>query len=61
MTIEDDTLDTATEPQKTSYTRLVQRYACDPSHIYKAFHTKTIICEWPFITIGIEPDGYAHS
>jgi hypothetical protein len=61
MTIEDDTLDTATEPQKTAYAKLVQRYACAPSHIYKAFCTSTLICEWPFITIGIEPDGYAHS
>lgn len=61
MTIEEDILDKATEPQKTSYAKLVQRYGCPPLHTYNAFCTSTLICEWTFITIGIEPDGYAHS
>jgi hypothetical protein len=51
----------ASEPQKTAFTRLVQRYGCGPLRIYNAFYTDVLICEWPFITIGIEPDGYAHS
>lgn len=55
------TLDTASEPQKASCEKLVQRYGTPPVHIYTAFSSDTLICEWPFITIGIEPDGYAHS
>lgn len=61
MTIEEDILDTSSEAQKASYAKLVQRYGSQPIQIYNAFRTKTLICEWPFITIGIEPDGYAHS
>lgn len=54
-------LKTATEAQKTSYEKLVQRYGTPPVRTYTAFYTNTLMCEWPFITIGIEPDGYAHS
>lgn len=59
--LESSPLDTASEAQKSSYEKLVQRYGKPPVRTYTAFYTNTLICEWPFITIGIEPDGYAHS
>ena len=47
--------------QKLVYNRLVERHG-EPLNIYKGFGSDNVVMvEFPYITIGIEEDGYAHS
>ena len=57
----------ANPTQMLVYNRLVQRHG-EPLNIYKGFGVGKItglegvvMVEFPYITIGIEEDGYAHS
>lgn len=47
--------------QKLVYNQLVERHG-EPLNLYKGFCSDNVVMvEFPFITIGIEEDGYAHS
>ena len=47
--------------QKLVYNRLVERHG-EPLNLYKGFGSDNVVMvEFPYITIGIEEDGYAHS
>jgi hypothetical protein len=47
--------------QRMVFNRLVERHG-EPLNIYKGFGSDNVIMvEFPFMTIGIEEDGYAHS
>lgn len=47
--------------QQLVYKRLVQRHG-EPLNIYKGFcGDNVVMVEFPYMTIGIEEDGYAHS
>lgn len=56
----------ATDEQIASLNRLCTRYGQTPTDIwlevnYRERKPDTLFCRFPFILIGIEPDGYAHS
>jgi hypothetical protein len=51
----------ATEQQINSAKKIIERYKKEPKNIYPYFGAKTIMLDFGFITIGIEPDGEAHS
>lgn len=55
----------ATPAQVESIKRVIERYAdsCPngPDNMFAGFCEQTILLVFPFITIGIEMDGYAHS
>ena len=51
----------ANPTQKLVYKRLVERHG-EPLNLYKGFGGDNVVMvEFPFMTIGIEEDGYAHS
>jgi len=51
----------ANPTQQLVYKRLVERHG-EPLNIYKGFGSDNVVMvEFPFMTIGIEEDGYAHS
>lgn len=51
----------ANPTQMLVYNRLVQRHG-EPLNVYKGFGSDNVVMvEFPYITIGIEEDGYAHS
>ena len=51
----------ANPTQRLVYNRLVERHG-EPLNIYKGFgNDPVVMVEFPFMTIGIEEDGYAHS
>jgi hypothetical protein len=51
----------ANPTQKLVYKRLVERHG-EPLNIYKGFGGDSVVMvEFPWSTIGIEEDGYAHS
>ena len=45
-----------TSAQRKSYKRICKCYGITPIEVYNWGHT--LILQYPFITIGIEPDGY---
>jgi hypothetical protein len=51
----------ANPTQQLVFNRLVKRHG-EPLNIYKGFGSDNVVMvEFPFMTIGIEEDGYAHS
>jgi hypothetical protein len=47
--------------QRMVFKRLVERHG-EPLNIYKGFgNDNVVMVEFPYMTIGIEEDGYAHS
>jgi hypothetical protein len=51
----------ANPTQKLVYKRLVERHG-EPLNLYKGFGGDNVVMvEFPWSTIGIEEDGYAHS
>ena len=51
----------ANPTQKLVYKRLVERHG-EPLNLYKGFGGDNVVMvEFPWSTIGIEEDGYAHT
>lgn len=49
-----------TDAQRASAERVIARYEMEPDDAFITFGDVLMLI-FPFITIGIEPDGYAHS
>jgi len=51
----------ATKEQLRSYKRICRRYSQLPVNRFFAYYDNCLICDFGFIVIGIEKNGYAHS